>query len=108
MPITTTRYAASDVRIGAFRIDAGVFVDPRLGLALPIKPEAYAVKSSQLPPNLAISFREVNGTFYAGDPDHPAIGDVRVIYRIVPVKSVEVTGMQRGDRIIVQKLKPNG
>ena len=107
LPVTTTRYAAKEVRIGAFKIDPGAFVDPRFGLALPIKPEPYPVKTSQLPSNLTISFREVNGTLYAGDPEHPAVGDVRVIYRTIPVKKVEVTGVQRGDRVIPQKIKPS-
>jgi hypothetical protein len=107
LPVTTTRYAARDARLGAFKIDPTSFVDPRFGLALPIKPEPFPVKISQLPSNLAISFREVNGTLYAGDPEHPAVGDVRVIYRIVPSKKVAITGTQRGDRIVTQKVIPS-
>ena len=44
---------------------------------------------------------------YAGDPEHRAVGDVRVSYRIIPAGSVELIGTQRGDRIVVQKSKAN-
>ena len=58
--------------------------------------------SSKLPSNLAISFRDRNGTLYAGDPEHRAVGDVRVIYRIIPAEKVEIIGTQHGDGVIVQ------
>lgn len=104
LPVTIARYSAGDLRLGAFHVDPAVFVDSHQQL-IPIRPAPYAVKSSQLPSNLAISFREHNGILYAGDPDHRAIGDVRVIYRIVPAGKVEITGIQHGESIVVRSAK---
>ena len=61
------------------------------------------MSASELPPNLAASFRDSDGMLYAGDPAHRAIGDIRVIYRVIPAGTVEITGTQRGDRIAPQK-----
>jgi len=104
MPLTTARFAAGEVRLGAFLIDAGAIGNYRLGAALQEKPVPYPVTSAQLPSNLAISFREANGALYAGnDPAHPVVGDLRVSYRVIPAVDVEMTGVQRGDRLLVQK-----
>jgi hypothetical protein len=107
LPLTTARFSAGDLRLGAFRVDAAVLGNYRLDAALHIKPVPYPVHASQLPSNLAISFRDANGVLYAGDPEHRAVGDVRVSYRIIPAESVEITGVQRGDRLIVRTSKAN-
>ena len=106
MPVTTARYPSAEVRVGAFRVNAALFGDPQAGAALPIKPVQYPVTTAKLPSNLAISFRDRNGILYAGDPDHPAVGDVRVIYRIIPSEKVEIIGTQHGDGVIVKSVKP--
>ena len=103
LPMTTARFSSTDVRLGAFRIDAAVLGNYRLDASLRIKPLPYAVSSTQLPSNLAISFRDFNGALYAGDPEHRKAGDVRISYRIIPATKVDLTGIQRGDRLIVQK-----
>ena len=108
MPLTLARFSAGEVRLGAFRIDAATIGNYRLGAALQTKPVAYPVTSAKLPENLAISFRDFNGGFFAGaDPEHPAIGDVRVSYRIIPASDVQLVGIQRGDRLMVQKSAPS-
>ncbi len=107
LPITSGRFSAGEMRLGAFAVDAAALGNYRLDSALQTKPVPYPVKDAQLPSNLAVSFREVNGVLYAGDPEHRAVGDVRVSYRIIPSGSVELTGTQRGDRIVVQKSKSN-
>jgi hypothetical protein len=104
LPLTSARFSAGEVRLGAFRIDAATIGNYRLTAALHTQPVAFPVSSSQLPSNLAISFRDSNGVLYAGsDPAHPAIGDVRISYRIIPATDVQLTGIQRGDRLMVQK-----
>jgi hypothetical protein len=104
LPLTSARFSAGEVRLGAFRIDAATIGNYRLTAALQTRPVPFPVSSSQLPSNLAISFRDSNGVLYAGnDPAHPAIGDVRVSYRIIPATDVQLTGIQRGDRLMVQK-----
>lgn len=104
LPLTSARYSAGDLRLGAFVIDAAVIGNYRLGAALQDKPIAYPVTASQLPSNLAISFRDFNGILYAGnDPQKPAVGDMRVSYRIISAGDVQITGIQRGNRLMVQK-----
>jgi len=105
MPVTTARYPSPEVRVGAFRVNAALFGNAPQGGVLPIKPVQYPVTSAKLPSNLAISFRDRNGILYAGDPDHPAVGDVRVIYRIVPAEKVQIIGTQHGDGVIVKSVK---
>ena len=107
LPITSARFSASEMRLGAFAVDAAALGNYRLDSSLQTKPVPYPVKDAQLPSNLAVSFREQNGIFYAGDPDHRAVGDVRVSYRIIPAGKVELIGTQRGERIVVQKSKSN-
>jgi hypothetical protein len=103
LPITTARFSTNDLRLGAFRIDAAALGNQRLGSSLQSKPVPYPVDSAKLPSNLAISFRDWNGVLYAGDPEHRAVGDVRVSYRIIPAEKVDLIGIQRGDRVIIQK-----
>jgi hypothetical protein len=105
MPVTTGRYSAGEVRLGAFSIDPAALANSRQGVPLPIKPVPYPVGAAQLPSNLAMSFRAVNGMLYAGDPEHRAVGDLRVIYRIIPAGKVEITGVQHGDSVTVQTAK---
>lgn len=107
LPITTGRFSAGEVRLGAFLVDAAALGNYRLDSALQTKPVPYPVKDAELPSNLAISFREVNGALYAGDPEHRAVGDLRISYRVIPAGNVELVGTQRGDRLIVQKSKAN-
>lgn len=82
----------ADVRLGAFRVDAGNAFresDPVV---------AFPVHTTQLPPNLAASFRDHDGMLYAGaDADHPAAGDLRVSYRIVAAGKVLIAGIQQGE-----------
>ncbi|MGH8173912.1 MAG: TMEM43 family protein, partial [Rhodanobacteraceae bacterium] len=94
LPLTTARFSAPDVRLGAFRIDAATIGNYRLSAALNAQPVPYPVTNAQLPSNLAISFRDSNGALFSGsDPAHPAIGDVRVSYRIIPATNVDLTGI---------------
>jgi hypothetical protein len=102
LPFGIARFPSPDIRIGAFRVDSRQVGNYRLGPALKLKAEPYAVKSAQLPSNLEVSFRESNGTLYAGDPAKPAVGDVRVVYRIIPTARVEANGIQHDDRIVVR------
>jgi hypothetical protein len=103
LPFGIARYSSTDIRLGAFAVDGGVLGNPRNAASLRVQPQPHAVSASELPPNLAASFRDSDGILYAGDPAHRAIGDIRVIYRVIPASTVEITGIQRGDRIAPQK-----
>jgi hypothetical protein len=107
MPMTSARFAAQQVRLGKFLVDAAIIGNYRLGAGLQAKPHAYPVSSAQLPANLGISFRDFNDGLYAGnDPQNPAVGDVRVSYRIISASDVEMVGVQRGERLVVKKSTP--
>ena len=98
MPMTSARFAASDVKLGAFAVDAYRAASGDRAVPFP-------VKTSDLAPNIAMTFRDVGGTLYGGnDPTKPAVGDLRVSYRIVRADTVHLTGVQRGERLIVQKM----
>lgn len=92
-PFTDAQFTASDVQLGAFRVDPAV-------LAADGKQGAFPVKASMLPPNLAATFRDADGTLYAGDdPTRPAIGDLRVSFTVVAVGKTTLSGVQRGTRL---------
>ena len=103
LPFGIARFSSTDLRLGAFSVDGGVLGNSRNAASLHAQPQPHAVSASELPPNLAASFRDSDGMLYAGDPAHRAIGDIRVIYRVIPAGTVEITGTQRGDRIAPQK-----
>jgi transmembrane protein TMEM43 len=108
LPMTTARFSSNDIRLGAYKIDAATLGNYRLDASLRIKPVPYKVTSAQLPSNLALTFRDFNGALYAGDPAHRKAGDVRVSYRIIPAARVDLIGIQRGDKLIVQKSTASG
>jgi len=94
-PFASARFAAGEIRLGAY------VVDPELAAAQLASVE-YPVQASALPPNLAVTFRDVDGVLYAGDdPAHPQIGTLRVNYRVFPAANAVMIGMQRGDRLVV-------
>lgn len=103
LPLTIARYASRDVRLGAFHVDAYTLGNYRSPAGLKVQPLPYRVSSAQLPTNLKISFRDNGGTLYAGkDPAHPEIGDMRVIYRVIPAVDVVLTGIQHGDQLLLR------
>ena len=74
-------------------------VDPDL-LVAQLQGVDYAVHGANLPPNLAASFAEREGVLYAGgDPAHPAVGELRVSYRIIPTGSVSLNGTLRSGKL---------
>jgi hypothetical protein len=96
MRLADARFAAAELRVGAFSIDADL-------VAAQVEAIGHAVHASELPPNLAASFSDANGFLYAGgDMAHPRVGEVRVSYRIAPLGNVVLSGTQRGSRLSAQ------
>ncbi|MFO1507071.1 MAG: TMEM43 family protein [Lysobacterales bacterium] len=94
MPFRSARFTARELKIGAYRISAALLASDR-------KPAPYPVTVAKIAPNLAATFRDNNGALYSGnDPAHAQVGDLQVVYRIVPGGEVTVTGVQRGDAVI--------
>jgi hypothetical protein len=108
LPLTTARFSSNAVRLGAFMVDAATLGNYRLEASLRIKPTPIKVSTAQLPSNLEMTFRDFNGALYAGDPEHRKIGDVRVSYRVIPATKVDLVGIQRGNRLQVQKSSAPG
>jgi hypothetical protein len=79
---------------------AGNTVDPDL-LVAQLRASAFAVHDADLPPNLAATFAERDGVFYAGgNPAHPAIGEVRVSYRTIATGPTSLNGVLRGGKLV--------
>jgi hypothetical protein len=96
MRLADAHFAAAELRLGAFTIDSDL-------VAAQVEAVDHAVHASELPPNLAASFADANGSLYAGgDAAHPRVGEVRVSYRIAPLGNVVLSGVQRGDRLAAQ------
>lgn len=93
-PFDGDLFSAAELRLGAFHFDpelaAQVLFDEDAPVALP-------VRASQLPPNLAATFSDRDGMLYSGDPERPAVGDLRVRYLVIePLEVSHVRGVQDG------------
>jgi hypothetical protein len=94
LPFADARFAAGEIRL------EGVSVDAELA-AVQLAAVSYPVHATALPPNLAATFREVDGSLYAGgDPSRPSVGELRVSYRIVPPGTASLSGVQRGTKLM--------
>jgi hypothetical protein len=99
-PFSMARFEAGAVRLGDFEVDPGFAAHGRAATDL-------AVGTDQLPPNLAATFRGIGGLLYAGnDPEHPAVGDLRVSYRAVPGGAARLVGIQRGRHLLAPGTEP--
>lgn len=86
MPVRSTTFDASDVHLGAYRVDRGV-LDNVPGFA------TFEPRDATLPDG----YRRDGDTLYRGDDEaNPAIGDIRVRYTAVPAQTVSVVAMQDG------------
>ncbi len=92
LPFADARFAASDIHLGAFTIDPDLLATPTGAVAYPVRAEA-------LPPNLAATFHEVNGILLTGSDGPPTVGAVHVGYRIVPLETTTLTGVQHGAKL---------
>ncbi|MDR3385505.1 MAG: TMEM43 family protein [Rudaea sp.] len=93
LPFADARFNAGEIHLG------GLTVAPELAAAH-LAAVSYPVHADALPPNLAATFREVDGNLYAGgDPARPKIGELRVSYRIVPTGAATLSGVQRGAKL---------
>jgi hypothetical protein len=94
-PLTSARFSSGPAKL------AGYTIDPQL-IAEQITPVNHPVHVAELPTNLAVTFRDADGTLVTGDdPAHPKVGALRVSYRAAPSNAVTLTGVQRGQRLSV-------
>lgn len=94
-PFTSARFSSGPAKL------AGYTVDPQL-IAEQLTPVSHPVHAADLPANLAVTFRDADGTLVTGDDTaHPKAGALRVSYRAAPSEGVTLTGVQRGQRLAV-------
>ena len=93
-PFESQIFLAEGVRLGAFA--------PELDLVIAEIPMlSKPVRLAELPANLAASFSEFDGWIFAGnDPLNPAVGDLRINYRMIPGGTVTLTGRQIGSQLL--------
>jgi hypothetical protein len=91
-PFTSARFSSGPVKLG------GYIVDPQL-IAEQVTPVNHPVRAADLPPNLAVTFRDADGVLTTGDAANPKVGALRVSYRTAPSIPVTVSGVQRGQRL---------
>jgi len=93
-PFNDAIFFAPGLKLGENAIDADLLVQQ-------LHAANYAVHDASLPPNLAASFGEREGVLYAGgDPAHPAVGEVRISYRIIASGAVTLNGVLRGGKLL--------
>lgn len=94
-PFASRAFAAPSLRLGAFTVDPAVLAE------LPTQPRPASM--AELPPNLAAIFRDHDGVLFSGDDVRvPAIGDLRVRYRVLAPGPVTITGLQRGNALVAE------
>jgi hypothetical protein len=95
-PFPGESWRAAEVRLGAFRLSPEVAAEVSRDEELAIDEAALA----GVDPALAQGLRVAAGGFYrGGDPEQPAVGDVRVRFRAVPPAVVSVVAGQRGGEL---------
>lgn len=95
-PFSSQRFAAGEVRIGAYVVEPAAALAHAAATPLP-------VDLSRLPPNLAASFRAQEGELVTGDPAHPAQGDLRVGYATIAAGGARtLVGVQRGGKLVIE------
>jgi hypothetical protein len=92
-PFSSRAFAAPALRIGAFTVDPAVLATQAT--------QPRVVSAAELPPNLAAIFRDHDGGLHSGeDIEVPAVGDLRVSYRVLATGPLTVTGVQRGQGLV--------
>lgn len=92
-PFASARFVARGIHIGAFEPDLDLLLAQIPLLARPLR-------LSELPANLAASASEIDGHIHVGnDPLQPAVGDLRIGYRVVPAATTILEGIQDGRRL---------
>ena len=93
-PIASDRFVGREVRLGAFVPDPDLLVS---SIGLTPRP----ISLDELSNNLAASFSISDNALFSGnDPEHPAVGDLRIRYSIVASGKVSVTGIQQSSQLI--------
>lgn len=92
-PFTDAKFFAPGLKLGDYAVEPELLAQ--------LSSTDYAVHGANLPPNLAATFSERDGVLYAGgDPMHPAVGEMRVSYRVIPTGVVSLNGTLRAGKLV--------
>ena len=92
-PFAEARFRSAEIRLDKLSVDPAL-VEAQL------KSVDYPVHDKDLPPNMAATFTVHDGMLYAGgDPAQPAVGTVRISYRVIPTGPATLTGTQKGGHL---------
>lgn len=93
MPLSTQRFQAAKVTLGAFTLTSDLVDDIDRSEPLPIDPR-------EVSPPATLASRGVHGAssgvYFGANPSTPAVGDVRVSYSVVKPQQVSVVARQTG------------
>jgi transmembrane protein TMEM43 len=93
MPLSSETWQASWVLVGEYRLSSSLIGSISGEEALPVG------DGVTIPASLGGSARLDNGGIHAGDPQNPAIGDIRVNMTIVRPADVSIIAAQRGETL---------
>lgn len=94
LPFGSARYLAGEVRLGGFLLSS------KLVLAMPGR-EDVTPDFSQLRPNMAASFRPLDGHLVTSDDlSSPQLGDLRVSWQAAPLQVITVIAQNRDGTLV--------
>ncbi len=96
-PFHDATFVAPSVRLGGFHLSPAM-VRALLGFR-PCEPDL-----SRLPANLQASFRKYQGALVSSaDPDSPRLGDLKVSWLCVPLRTITVLAQVKGDHLVAAR-----
>lgn len=88
MPDRSTRFTTSQARLGAFRLSQGQVQRLHNRQPVPLAGKTFD--------HLDRSHRVLGDSLFIGrDPDHPEIGDLRIVFQQMPASPVSIVGQQQ-------------
>lgn len=93
MPFTSETFAASEVRLGSYRLSPGLIAMIEGGKSLTVTEEAFRSAAG----DVRSAFRREGAGLYKGAaPSNPAIGDIKVEFKVVEPQTVSLVARQTG------------
>ncbi len=93
LPLESMQFDGEGIHLEAFQPDINLVISKVGFVPRPIDP-------TELSSNLAASFSVSDNQLLSGnDPTHPAVGDLRIRYRVVPGGATTLNGVQKSTRL---------
>jgi Transmembrane protein 43 len=101
MPFSSAEYVASNVTLGAFRLNSSMV--EQLTAADPVD-----VSGAELPDSIQDKARPVESGFEVGDPASPQVGDLRIAFTQLKDSDVSIVARQLGNTFEPYSTKAGG